>query len=218
MAGSITAGSCLFMFIPGNARRAFTLLEVMIAVLIIALITTSVYRFVLSTLAGIDASRAASAQRIALVRLVGMLEAELHDLSPRTNNAIVGIPHKFNNQPSDELEWLCRAGNGLFTGAAEGEWRVTLAVQPPAAGSGGLELGLRRRLAGAKASDYTWLPLIRPVAGLEIRYFDPRLNAWLERWTDGNARPLLVRVKIWRDAQEAPYETLITVPSANLQP
>ncbi len=201
----------------GNASRGFTLLEIMIAVAVIALITVSVYSFVVSNLAAIRTTREATEERIALVTLVNIIETELHDLPPKMTNALAGTPHKFNNLPSDELEWTCKPGQGLMTKAAHGDWKTTLAIQPIKKTSRELEIGLRRRLADAKPSDYQWMPLLQNVSALEIRYFDQRLNAWLERWTDANSRPTLVRVRIWRNYEDAPYEAVLTVPSAALQ-
>jgi hypothetical protein len=44
----------------------------------------------------------------------------------------------------------------------------------------------------------TWVPLIDDVSGLRIRYFDTRLNAWVERWTDTGTLPRLIEVVIER--------------------
>ena len=204
------------MFIRGSAKRGFTLLEIMIGVLIIALITLSVYRFVVANLVAIRVSSEVNDDRKSLVALVRMVETELQDLPPRINGAIQGIPHKFDGQPSDELQWYCKAGSGLMTGAAEGEWFTTLTIQRNKT-TREMEIGLRRRPIEAKEGEYDWWPLLRNVNGLEIRYFDPRLNSWIERWNDKNTRPGLVRLRIWRNADDPPYESVVAIPSANLQ-
>ena len=206
------------MSIRDNAKRArgFTLLEIMIGVLIIAMITLSVYRFVVANLVAIRISSEVNEDRKSLVALVRMIETELQDLPPRINGAIQGIPHKFDGQPSDELQWYCKAGSGLMTGAAEGEWFTTLAVQRNKT-TREMEIGLRRRPIEAKEAEYDWWPLLRNVNALEIRYFDARLNSWIERWNDKNTRPGLVRLRIWRNADDPPYESVVAIPSANLQ-
>ncbi len=197
-------------------RRGFTLLEVMIGVAVIALITISLYRFVASTLLAIRVTSEANDDRHSLVALVKSVEAELQDLPPRMNGVIQGVPHKFDNLEADELQWYCKGGNGLFTKAAEGEWYSTLAIQRDKT-SREMEIGLRRRRLDAKPEDYKWWPLLRRVSALEVRYFDRRLNAWIERWNPQDARPALVRLRIWRNADDAPYESVIAIPSANLQ-
>ena len=199
-----------------NRRRGFTLLEVMIGVAIIALITISIYRFVASTMTAIRVTSAANDDRHALVALVKAVEAELQDLPTRVNGAIRGVPHKFDNLQADELQWYCKGGNGLFTKAAEGEWYSTLTIQRDKT-SRELEIGLRRRPIDAKEADYKWWPLLRRVSALEVKYWDRRLNAWIERWNPQDARPALVRLRIWRNADDPPYESVIAIPSANLQ-
>ena len=205
------------MCIRGSShKRGFTLLEVMIGVAIIALITISIYRFVASTMTAIRVTSAANDDRHALVALVKAVEAELQDLPTRVNGAIRGVPHKFDNLQADELQWYCKGGNGLFTKAAEGEWYSTLTIQRDKT-SRELEIGLRRRPIDAKEADYKWWPLLRRVSALEVKYWDRRLNAWIERWNPQDARPALVRLRIWRNADDPPYESVIAIPSANLQ-
>lgn len=205
------------MSIRGSSnRRGFTLLEVMIGVAVIALITISLYRFVTSTLLAIRVTSEANDDRHALIALVKAVEAELHDLPPKLNSAIQGTPHKFDNLQADELQWYCRGGNGLFTKAAEGEWYSTLTIQRDKT-TRELEIGIRRRPIEAKPAEYKWLPLLRRVNALEVKYFDRRLNAWIERWNPQDARPSLVRLRIWRDPNDPPYESVIAIPSANLQ-
>ena len=205
------------MCIRGSSnRRGFTLLEVMIGVAVIALITLSIYRFVASTLLAIRVTTAANDDRHSLVALVKAVEAELQDLPPKMNGVIQGTPHKFDNLQADELQWYCKAGNGLFTKAAEGEWYSTLTIQANKE-TRELEIGLRRRPIDAKPADYKWLPLLHRVKALEVKYFDRRLNAWIERWNPQDARPALVRLRIWREADDPPYESVIAIPSANLQ-
>ena len=199
-----------------NNRRGFTLLEVMIGVMIIALITISLFRFVAATLLAIRVTSAANDDRHSLVALVKAVETELQDLPPKMNGVIQGTPHKFDNLEADELQWYCRGGNGLFTKAAEGEWYSTLTIQRDKT-THELEIGLRRRLITAKEGDYQWWPLLRNVKALEVRYWDKRLNSWIERWNAPDARPALVRIRIWRNVDDPPYESVIAVPSANLQ-
>ena len=158
------------------------------------------------------------------------LQTQLADLPRRGNSAILGNPLKLHDLSSDELIWRAHAGQGVLTEAAPGEYRVTMTVQPVESTSSELELGLRREpvtpearadvdffARGSGVNKYNWVSLIRPFAAFEVRYFDPRLNAWLDRWTDQTARPLLVRVRLWKNADDPPVEAILPVPSANLQ-
>jgi hypothetical protein len=66
------------------------------------------------------------------------------------------------------------------------------------------------------SKDENWLPLLPNVDAIEIRYFDERLNAWLDKWSDAQARPALVRIRIWRTDQTVPYEAVIELPPSKL--
>lgn len=213
-----------------SARRAFTLLEVIIATMIVAMLALTLYRFLASNLAAIRISTEINDEREAVQAVVRLLQSQLNDLPVREQAALSGQPYKFRNLSNDEITWRCGAGPGLMTTAASGEFRVTLTVQPVSEKASETELGLRRQPSdpkdqtiaetlkrGSGDKKYNWLPLVRPMAALEVRYFDARLNAWTDAWTDPNFRPALVRVRLWRRADDAPVEAVLPVPSAHLQ-
>ena len=213
-----------------NAPRGFTLLEVMIATMIIALLATTLLRFVSTNLRAMKDTTELQDERESLQAVVRFLQTQLADLPPRQNGVLLGNPLKLHDLSSDELIWRTHAGQGVLTAAAPGEYRVTMTVQPVESTSSELELGLRREpitpearadvdffARGSGASKYNWVSLIRPMAAFEVRYFDPRLNAWLDRWTDQTARPQLVRVRLWKNADDPPVEAILPVPSSQMQ-
>jgi prepilin-type N-terminal cleavage/methylation domain-containing protein len=208
-----------------RSSRGFTLIEVMTATLIVALLMMALYRFVTTTLRALDATTQLAEDRQSVDALVRLIQVQLNDLPVTGTGALIGKANQFQGLASDEMTWLCGAGQGVMTGAAPGEYRVTLTVQP-VANSKELELGLRREVATAEAktevdfftrgsgsSKYSWLPLLRPVAALEIRYWDPRTNSVIKQWNDLNVRPSLVHLKIWRYADDLPYDVILPVPS-----
>lgn len=211
-------------------RRAFTLLEVMVATMIVAMLALTLYRFIGANLTAIRVSTEISEERETLQAVVRYLQMQLNDLPPKGQAALTGRANKFHDLSNDEMSWTCTAGPGLMTSAAAtGLYRVTLTVQPVDERSSETELGLRRRPAeadapvdgalfgrGGRGNQYNWLPLIRPMAALEIRYFDPRINAWLDAWNDQNARPQLVRLRMWKNPDDRPIEAILQVPSARV--
>jgi hypothetical protein len=198
-----------------RAKSAFTLLEVMTATFIIALVGFSIFRIVEVNLTAIRVSMTRATGEMSLQGIVAMLARQLADLSPLTPGALSGEAHKFNGLASDEIQWITSAGNGLLTRNASGDYKVTLALQPVEK-TDRTELGLRRALPDADVKDYNWLPLLDGVVAMEIRYYDPRMNSWLEKWSDPQARPGLVRVRIWRDKDQPPYEAVIPMPVITL--
>ena len=199
-----------------DKRRAFTLLEVMLAVMVLACIAFAIYRFVIVDIQSMKASADDTAQKGAVQGLVAVLEEEFGNLPPAESNALLGQAHKFNGKESDQVEWLTQAGNGLFTQDAPGPWKATLILKSQDQ-SNTYTLGLLREDPGDTSGlRQHWLPLLPNVDAIEIRYFDLRLNAWLDKWSDPQVRPNLVRVRIWRTDQEVPYETVIELPPARL--
>jgi hypothetical protein len=144
--------------------------------------------------------------------LIAVLQSELSNLPPTLPNqpaTLQGEAHKFNGKASDEMEWLTRAGNGLFTQAAEGPWKVTLVLRPS---DKTYTLGLLRKLPDNTSKEEHWLPLLANVDAIEIRYLSHGSNKWQDRWPGGGPPPTLVRVRIWRTDQIVPYEAVIELP------
>ena len=196
---------------------AFTLIEVMLAVAITGLVAFGIFRFVGANLQAVEFSSEQSVREASMRTLMSFFQDQLNDLPGTLPGALLGEAHVFNNLPSDEIQWLSGAGPGLFTIHALGDYKVTLSLRQtkdPAV----LELGVRRLVANGSSKDDNWLTLMKDVKAMEIRYFDVRLNAWLEKWTDQAARPSLVRLRIWRTDDAQPYEQIFSLPPTTRNP
>jgi prepilin-type N-terminal cleavage/methylation domain-containing protein len=213
-----------------RARRAFTLLEVIIATMIVGMMVITLYRFLSANLTAMRVSTELTDEREAVQAVVRLIESQLNDLPLQVQGALTGRPLKFRGLSNDELSFRCTAGPGVLTTAAPGQYRVTLTVQPVKENGSETELGLRRKpidpteaidttqpVRGQGTDQYNWVPLIRPMAALEVRYFNQRVNAWQDTWNDPNRRPDLVRVRLWKRTDEPPVEAVLAVPSAKLQ-
>jgi hypothetical protein len=154
-----------------------------------------------------------------------VLQEQIDNLPRYEQGAIYGEAHIFNDQPADEMTWICQAGSGLFTRFASGEYKVHLVIRPSKENPSQYDLGVERtpydktqlndpNAAARLGQQMDWVPLIANVNGLEIRYFDQRLNAWVEKWTDPGSLPTMVRVRLWRNGEEetAGRETILQLP------
>jgi hypothetical protein len=127
-----------------------------------------------------------------------LLTQQLQSLPPGTG-ALAGEPLKIEGHDRDELSWVCPAGPGLLTRYATGDFQVSLRLRPHDAKSRQLDLGLLRKPKDDTAvsnEHETWVRLIDNVGTLQIRFFDSRLNTWVQRWTDTVTLPRLVKVVI----------------------
>jgi prepilin-type N-terminal cleavage/methylation domain-containing protein len=181
-------------------RRAFTLLEIIMATAILGLMAMAIFRFVQSNIIALRISATESMEEARYSGLLDLLTAQWQAL-PTGVGALAGDTYKFNERSRDEIVWAASAGPGVLTRYAGGEYTVRLRLRPMKEGSERLQLGCFRKPRGeAEGADEkeTWVPLIDDVAGLRIRYFDTRLNAWVERWTDTGTLPRLIELIIQR--------------------
>ena len=193
-----------------NRRRGFTLLEIIMAVAILATMAIAIYRFVQSNMVAIRLSAEAVAAEARYDGLREVLSEQWQSL-PTGKGALMGDAFKLNDRERDEVRWICRAGPGLMTRYAAGDYMVSLRVQSRKEGKG-FQLGFLRRPqddSSVAKENESWVPLIDEVRALQIQYFDPRLNVWVQKWTDTGTLPRLVKVTIDRADASAPWEAII---------
>jgi prepilin-type N-terminal cleavage/methylation domain-containing protein len=194
-----------------NCLRGFTLLEITLAVSILAMMSVAIYRFVQSNLIVLRVSSEASAADARYSGLRDLLMTQWQSLSGG-NGAMTGEPFKLNDRPRDEIKWTCGAGPGLLTRYAAGDFTVSMRLQREGDKSNRLDLGVLRKPVDDPSVTHeheTWVPLIENVGSLQIRYFEPRLNVWVDRWTDTLVLPRLVKIVVGRTDAAVPFEAII---------
>jgi hypothetical protein len=187
----------------------FTLLEIMLAVGILGLMSLAIFRFVQSNMTALRLSSDTAAMDLQYDGLRDFLTAEWQNLSPQQSR-LYGEPFKLNDRERDWLRWNCGAGPGLLTRYAPGEFTVTLGLQPESEKSDRLDLGLLRKPkddSDIGGGHETWVPLIKNVNSLQISYFNPRANAWVDKWLGG--QPSLVKITVGRNDAAVPWEAII---------
>jgi type II secretory pathway pseudopilin PulG len=192
--------------------RAFTLLEITLAVAILGMMSIAIYRFVAANL---NVLRISSEENTAEARYSGLINLVATQLQalPSGVGALSGEPFKFNDQPRDEINWICGSGPGLLTRYAPGEFIVSMRLRPVSEKGDRMEIGFMRKpreTAEGETEGTSWVPLLDDVRSLQIRYFDPRVNAWQDIWTDTSTLPRLVRLVIGRP-DRGPREAIIAL-------
>ena len=201
-----------------NPRSAFTLLEIVLAVAILAMMSMAIYRFVATNLTALRVSAEANAADAQYSGFLNLLTVQWQSL-PSGLGAMVGEPLKLNERSRDEVTWICGPGPGLLTRYAAGEYRVSLRLRPVTKESDKMEIGVMRKPTGdavGNAENETWVPLLDNVRTLQIRYFDPRLNTWVDRWTDTITLPRLVKVTVGRGDAAVPWEAIVALGRTSL--
>ena len=223
-------------------RAAFTLIEMMLAVAILIIISVTVYQFVDVTIRATDASLRVGEQGMQDGGFRRLLEAQLSSLPLGQNGSLVGMEIKKPGAGRrDAMQMICPAGNALLTPDARGFYQVTLDLREVPRGSGHFAMGMERQpwtddddddddddttpAAKTKATDLRpgrtnlpsdWVMLMDNVKGLEIAYFDARLNGWVDKWTDQSMLPNLVRVRLSMLGNDQPLEIVERIPGGGL--
>ncbi|HJT45311.1 MAG TPA: prepilin-type N-terminal cleavage/methylation domain-containing protein [Chthoniobacterales bacterium] len=191
-------------------RGGFTLIEITLAVAILAMMSLAIYRFVQTNIVAIHAATEASAEDALYGGLRDLLTAQWQSLAPG-KGALMGDPYKLSDRSRDEIRWICAGGPGLLTRYASSDFVVTMRLQRHSEKSDQLDLGFLRQPKDPSVSSDTrnWVPLIENVQTMQIRYFDPRINSWIDRWSDAVTLPRLVKVIIGRADTRVPWEVII---------
>ncbi len=192
-----------------KGSRGFTLLEITLAVGILAMMALVVYRFVQTNMIAMRLSAEVSAKDESYAGLLNLLTVQLQSLTPG-QGSLSGDTFKFADRSRDELTWICGAGPGLLTRYATGDFTVNMRLRPMPKSSDGMEIGLNRKPRAGSGPE-SWVPLMQDVETLRIRYFDPRLNVWVDRWVDTSTLPRLVKVTIGRPGNPVPWEAVIAI-------
>lgn len=199
-----------------------TILEVVIAVVILSMISIAVFQFVRSNLKAISMSTKDVNDRLAVERLVELVQEEFYNIPARGQATLMSKAVKVSGRDVDVVEWRSKGGPGLMTTAAKGEYQVRLRIKPVQRDSSKYEIGIEREMvmqetalglvAGAGTSKPDWVMLIPEALSLKCRFFDPRLNTEVESWTDPASRPSYMRLSIMREGDVVPFEAVIANP------
>jgi type II secretory pathway pseudopilin PulG len=204
------------MFIAQGKKRsvrvaAFTLLEIMLAVGILGLMSLAIFRFVQANMTALRVSSDTAASDSQYDGLRNLLTSEWQNLTS-VKSKMYGEPFKLNDRQRDWIRWTSGAGQGLLTRYATGDYTVTLRLQPANDKDDRLDLGFLRKPnkdSDVGEADETWVPLIKNVSSLQISYFNPNLNTWIDRWSNTSQMPWLVKVTVGRTDSSVPWEAII---------
>lgn len=185
-----------------NSEHGFTLIEILLAVALVATIAALVFGSLSTTVNVIDSARANAAEE-QVVRTTMRLMAD--ELSMGINLPIMpwmGVNAQQEGQPADTVAFLTM---GQFQGAdSVKDTEVVRMVYTRERDR--LLRFVRRNLYGLSDDSLEQLELAGMVKGFNVRYYDSTNNLWVDEW-DGRARSkppaaLLIELTVQQDNAE----------------
>ena len=162
----------------------FTLIEVLLAVSLVAMMATLVFGSLYVTTSAIDAARANSANQQIVRSTLRVMTDELSVARVATTSPWMGINGQLGGQPADSVAFLTM---GQFRGAESAKDTELVRIVYSREGDRLLRF-VRKNLYGLTDESIEQVELANKVKGFNVRYYDGKNNLWLDEW-DGRARP-----------------------------
>lgn len=180
-------------------ESAFTLLEVMLAATILALVITAVYTTWSAGLAGWKRSATVTEnlqrERIVMETLADLTQSAVFYNSKDSLYEVLGTREA---QTGDTISFV--TGSDLLLPqtevAAAGMRRVTIAMGRDARGRPFLGISNAPALEPEKSPDTVTHILSANVCGFAVRYRDPRSVSWVDQWEEGGLIPSAIEYTV----------------------
>ena len=169
---------------PRASEDGFTLIEILLAVSLIAMMATLVFGSLYVTTNAIEAARANSANEQIVRSTLRVMTDELSVSEGSQTFPWTGINSQQDGQPADSVAFLTM---GQFRGAESAHDTELVRIVYTREGDRLLRFA-RKNLYGLTDESIERVELANKVKGFNVRYYDGKGNLWLDEW-DGRARP-----------------------------
>ena len=190
-------------------RRAFTLVEVMIAIAILGMVVAAIYATWRAILGATKASQTAAAE---VQRSRVALRCLEESLTFTTMFAANNRYYWFDAQNGSDayLSFVSQLPKNFLRNGRFEEFPVRRVEFSMRSGSeGGRELVMRQRLITSEDFDEDEhnfpVVLMKNVKRFEMEFWDMRKNDWKDEWTETNQLPKLIRIAIATENPKNPF-------------
>jgi general secretion pathway protein J len=184
-----------------HPQGGFTLVEVLLAVSLVALMAALVFGSLYVTTSAIDVARANSANEQITRSTMRVMIDELSAGKESITGRWMGINGLFEGQPADTVAFLTL---GQFRGAASA--KDTEQVRIVYTREGALLLRFaRKNIYGLTDESVERIELARKVKGFNVRYYDGKDNVWVDEWNGavrGLPKALLLELTLLKENEE----------------
>jgi general secretion pathway protein J len=169
---------------PQGSEEGFTLIEILLAVSLIAMMATLVFGSLYVTTSAMDAARAKSSDEQIVRRTLSLMIDELAVSESRATGPWMGINDQRDGQPADSVAFLTM---GQFRGADSAKDTELVRIVYTREGDRLLRFS-RRNLYSLTDESIEKVELATKVKGFNVRYYDGKSQLWLDEW-DSRGKP-----------------------------
>lgn len=192
---------------PRGSEGGFTLVEVLLAVSLVAMMATLVFGSLYVTMSAIEAARTNSANEQIVRSTLRVMTDELSVSEGRSTGLgpWMGINGQQDGQPADSVAFLTM---GQFRGAESAKDTELVRIVYTREGERLLRF-VRRNLYGLTDESVEQVELATKVKGFNVRYYDGKSNLWLDEW-DGRGRgsPKAILIELTLLQEKAELQTV----------
>ena len=169
---------------PQGSEEGFTLIEILLAVSLIAMMATLVFGSLYVTTSAMDAARAKSSDEQIVRRTLSLMIDELAVSESRATGPWMGINDQRDGQPADSVAFVTM---GQFRGADSAKDTELVRIVYTREGDRLLRFS-RRNLYSLTDESIEKVELATKVKGFNVRYYDGKSQLWLDEW-DSRGKP-----------------------------
>ena len=188
---------------PPSSEDGFTLIEVQLAVSLVAMMATLVFGSLYVTTSAIEAVRDSSANEQIVRSTLRVMTDELSVGVSLPSGPWMGINGQQDGQPADSIAFLTM---GQFRGAESTKDTEVVRIVYTREGDRLLRF-VRRNLYGLTDESIEQVELATKVKAFNVRFYDSKTNLWVDEWDgrgrSGTPKALLIELTLLQENAEA---------------
>lgn len=190
-----------------HSEGGFTLIEVLLAVSLVAMMAALVFGSLYVTTSAIDRARANSANEQIVRNTLRVMIDELSVAKSSKDGPWMGVNGQQDGQPADSIAFLTM---GQFRGAESAKDTELVRIVYTREGELLLRF-VRKNLYGLTDGSVERVELANKVKGFNLRYYDDKGNLWVDEW-DGRGRatftPKAILIELTLQQENAELQTI----------